>query len=163
MLALARPAVSHFRFQDISPSVTTSKMLYAGLPSPIRVPQLVMNQLFTKMCAAVKGSRLTSCKNDSMQVTTGKRSLFNKGARHPLITVNRMEVPWLSSSFGLQSCQVRFLHALQLKLQAGPVGDDAKSMVFWGTDINDADHDGLIFLLGTYSYHSYHIQLNQVS
>jgi hypothetical protein len=48
-------------------------------------------------------------------------------------------------------CQVRFLHALQLKLQVGPVGFDvAKLLVFWGTEINDTDHDGLIFLLGTY-------------
>ena len=36
MLALAIAEFS--RFQDISPSVTSSKMLYAGLPSPIRVP-----------------------------------------------------------------------------------------------------------------------------
>ena len=46
-------------------------------------------------------------------------------------------------------CQVRFLHALQLKLQVGPVGFDvAKLLVFWGTDINDTDHDGVDFLAG---------------
>ena len=47
VLALAIPA---FRFQDISPSVTSSKMLYAGLPSPIRVPgaRSVMNQPLAK-------------------------------------------------------------------------------------------------------------------
>ena len=176
VLTLAIPA---FSFQDISPSVTSSKMLYAGLPSPIRVPGVrsVMNHPLAETQESFHASHLSikwrvygkarwsvaplhwALRTDAeLQLWHRMQSCSITVAYRVTVSITVVTAGW-----GNMQCQVRFLHALQLKLQAGPVGFDVATwLVFWGMPWNAYQWYGSWLVYSIAESCWVYIQLNQV-